>query len=456
MNLASLARMRLAKKALVWLLWLSNLVIIVWFWMQTNGPELYLGVGENLTLPIARLSGLIATFCVLVQFTLMSRASWLEPIFGLDKLAIFHRRNGILAITLIFLHAFLMVFGYSNLSNWSILQQILFFIKSPIISLALISVVLFVLVVATSIYIVRAHLKFEAWYTVHLLTYLAIILVFWHQFIIGTDLLQNPTFRLYWVTIYFFAGLNILIWRFGWPLAKFFYHDFRVEKVVKETPTATSVYITGKNMQDFKAEGGQFVLVRFLTKDMWLQEHPFSLSLRPDGRHFRLTIRQLGDFTNQVPSLKVGTKVIVSGPHGSFTHKNNQLTNKTLYIAGGIGITPIRALLEERRLGLIKGDAILLYGNRNLQETALLSEINQICTKTGVEFYNILSEQPSYKGEKGYIDKEKLQHLVPDITERDVYLCGPPLMVNAIMPALQELGINKKLIHFERFTLHKQ
>lgn len=196
-------------------------------------------------------------------------------------------------------------------------------------------------------------------------------------------------------------------------------------------------------------------MVRFLTKGLGWQEHPFSLSMLPNSKHIRLTIRALGDFTNQVPNIKKGTKVIISGPHGAFTH-DKQVTDKVVYIAGGIGITPIRSLIEERANSPQPGDAVFIYGNRTVADTALMDELKALASKINMPIYNVLSEQPGYRGETGYVDEEKIKRLVPDVTKRDVFLCGPPPMMQGVVAALKKLDVPQGQIHYERFSLHKQ
>lgn len=452
MDRAKIFQIRRAKKMLVWAFWLANVAVIMWFWWQGSGQLL----GSEPFLATARLAGLLATFCALIQFVLMGRVGWLEPIFGLDRLAIFHRRNGMATITLILLHSTLMIVGYSNLTSLSFIEQAIRLAQTvPFVPLAIAAEMLFVTVVASSIYIARKHLRFETWYWVHVLTYAAITLAFWHQFAVGSDLLANQVFWWYWATLYIFTLLNVVIWRVVIPTVRSRYHGFVVQKVVPETPTATSLYITGKHLGGFMARGGKFVMIRILVKGLWTQEHPFSLSMLPNSDHFRVTIRQLGDFTNQIPRVKPGTRVLVSGPYGGFTN-DLQRTGKVVYVAGGIGITPVRAMLEERAQRGDKTDIILLYGNRSQEETALWHEVAQLGDKLGVQIFNILSEQPDYKGEKGFIDKERIIRLVPDIAMRDVFLCGPPAMVQNVLPALKELGVPNKYIHREQFSLHKQ
>ncbi|HSW81170.1 MAG TPA: ferric reductase-like transmembrane domain-containing protein [Candidatus Saccharimonas sp.] len=447
---------RSVKKWLAWGLWAVNLAIIIWFWV-TGNARIELASGDLVAVwhAFARLFGLLATFCALTQFVLMGRAGWLEPIFGMDRLAIFHRRNGIATILLILAHSISIVITHALLTGRGLAGGVELTFGLPYIWWAAIAEALFIITVGTSIFIVRKHLKFEWWYTVHWCNYAAIVIVPFHQLANGDDLVSNPIFRYYWISIYVFAALNMIIWRFGRTIWLYWRHEFKVEKVIQETPNATSVYFTGKNLQTFTAKAGQFILVRFFDKQRVWQEHPFSLSMLPNKDHFRITVRQLGDFTNAVPTIKPGTPVWVSGPFGAFTHEL-QTKQKVLYIAGGIGITPIRSMIEERAHRAQNNTAILLYGNRTQQDTALMGELTSLAAKITMPMYNVLSDQKGYAGEVGFIDKQKIERLVPDIAQRDIFLCGPPPMMTGIKKVLAELGVPASQVHYERFALDKK
>ncbi len=457
MDHAAQANALIIKKVLAWSLWAVNALVIIAFWWTGTGHTFFAEaatLGERL-LVVGRLFGLSATFCLLTQFMLMGRVGWLEPIFGLDRLAVFHRRNGVAALLLLLTHTTLIVTGYALLSDNNVIAQAVEMIGgSALIALAFLAELLIVMTVTLSIYIVRKHLKFETWYAVHLFNYVAIASVLWHQFWYGTDFMINPWMRTYWICVYVLALGSLLVWRVIIPIVRYKQFKFTVEKVVAQTSTANSVYITGKDFARFTARGGQFVLVRFLRHDLWQQEHPFSLSMVPDGRHLRLTIRALGDFTTMMPTLKPGTKVMVSGPYGAFTHEK-QRTNKVLYIAGGIGITPINAMIQERATWENPEDAVMLYGNRSVADTIFLDDLQKLAAKIHMPLYNVLSDQKDYKGETGFVDIDKIKRLVPDFRERDVYVCGPPPMMYGIIDALKRNGMPAELIHYERFALHK-
>jgi hypothetical protein len=96
-----------------------------------------------------------------------------------------------------------------------------------------------------------------------------------------------------------------------------------------------SVYITGKNLEKFKFNPGQYLHVSFLTKGLWAP-HPFSISQAHNGRTIRISVKNSGDHTSRINTLKAGTKVFLEGPFGRFTPAVAK-TNKYLFIAGGIG-----------------------------------------------------------------------------------------------------------------------
>jgi predicted ferric reductase len=260
-DVAGNARRRSIKKAIIWGLWGINLALICYWWAWPNGL-LEVASGDLVTAlhAIARLFGLLATYCALMQFIAMGRIGWLEPVFGLDRLAIFHRRNGIATLGFILLHSSLMTLTHPLLQgsfNFLSIYQL------PYVWLAAVAEVLFITTVGLSIYIVRKHLTFETWYAVHLLNYVAIALIPWHQLTNGGDFLTNTLFAKYWIGLYLFTAVCILYWRFAKPFITFGRHRFVVQKIVKETATAASVYITGTHMEKFTAKGGQLCLCGF-------------------------------------------------------------------------------------------------------------------------------------------------------------------------------------------------
>ena len=138
----------------------------------------------------------------------------------------------------------------------------------------------------------------------------------------------------------------LVVFRLGVPVARSLRHRLRVERVVEEGPGVVSIEIGGVRLERLKARAGQFFTWRFLTRDRWWEAHPFSLSAAPDGRRLRITVKGVGDFTARLRAIPPGTRVIAEGPFGAFTTAARRRPRVAL-IAGGVGITPIRALLED-------------------------------------------------------------------------------------------------------------
>ena len=432
-------------------LWSAALFGVVALWGVTSAPMLANGTSSAL-LSIGSLLGLLATYFALTQFMLMGRIDWIESAFGLDKLAGYHRFNGYAAIILILAHSPFIVASYALRSNTNYVEQYVQIVQTlPYVNLAAIAVVLFVGVVFSSMYIARKRLKFETWYYVHLAVYIAIVFASLHQFAIGSTLLSNDIARGFWLSLYLFVAFNVLMWRFYLPLYNFFKHQFTVDRIVKETPTTTSVYIRAKHLSTFKTTPGQFILVRFLSKQFVFQEHPFSLSMMPKDNMLRVTIRNVGDYTEQIKSLRPGTKVVIAGPFGRFTNVVAK-KEKKLYIAGGVGITPLRAMFEESVER--STNATLLFSNKDTSDVPLKAELDALAKKRNATVSYVYSTEKVRNAEYGRIDGAMVKRLVKDVKDRDVYVCGPPAMMEAVVSDLKKIGVPSEQVHVEQFALH--
>ncbi len=418
-------------------------------WLNSSFELLLSGLPGGL-IALGQLLGLAAALAVLLQFMLMGRIKWVEGPFGLDRIAQFHRLNGYFIITLILVHPFLLTVGYSLTRKIDLVSQYVSFINSfPYVWLAVIAQLLLLGVATASVYIVRKRLKFETWYLVHLSVYVAIFLVFWHQINVGQSFSSHPLLRGLWTALYLFVATNVLYWRFSKVIIDYLRFRFEVAKVVHETDDVISIYIKVRGLARWKSQPGQFILVRFLTKTLVWQEHPFSMSQIPKEGCLRITVKNVGDYTALLQGLKPGTKLMVSGPFGSFT---SALTAnpKKLFLAGGIGLTPLVALMEEAG---IRSDSVFLYGVRTKQEAVLMSELSQLIEPKRMF---LLTSAGTTTGPARRISADLIAEIVPDYLSRDIYLCGPPVMMEAIVQQLKLKSFPLAHLHYERFSLHRQ
>lgn len=437
------------KKLLIFTLFIANFCILLAFWWHFSGPLLFTDSLGPTLISVGRLLGQIATMLVLLQFVLIGRVKWVESVFGLDKLSVIHKWNGYIILVLVLLHPFLITNGHAILNDSTYPGQYIDFLKHwDDVMLAFIGYILLLITIVLSATIIRKRLKYETWYYVHVFNYAAVALISLHQFNFGTAV-ESPAWKYYWFAMYAFAVGNLVWFRFIRPYLKFTKHQFKVAQIEKAGP-ATSIYITGRHMESFKIRAGQFMIFRFLQKGFWWQAHPFSMSMAPNGKEIRLTAKGLGDYTNQLPNIKPDTKVMIDGPHGVFTEAL-AAKEKLLFIAGGIGITPIYSMLEA--MGSRSEHAILLYANKTRLETVFGKELEALAVQKKFNLVHIITDEIVPGFETGRLDKDMLARLVPDITERDIFLCGPPPMIFGLRSSLHELGVAKSNIHFERFTL---
>jgi predicted ferric reductase len=430
------------------LIFASNALLIVAMWVRH-------GQLPNLTHPAAVLTGagqiaaLLGTYSALVQVVLMSRSPWLDEVFGIDRLTGWHRWMGFATLYLITAHVVLTTAGYAMTDGRSFLAQTWVFLTTyPYMLMAYVGFGLFILVAVTSVRAARRRVSHQTWHFIHLYVYLAIALAFAHQLTAGTDFANDPVAIGYWVALYVIAALLVVTFRLAMPARTAMRHRLRVHRLVVEAPDVLSIYITGRNLDELPMRAGQFFKFRFLTRELWWQVHPFSLSAAPNGRYLRITVKQVGDFTRSLTGLRPGTAVIVEGPHGIFTSVRRRRP-RALLIAGGIGIAPLRALIEE--MPQRKNSIALLYRAHSWNDVVFKDELDQLVTARGGVIHYIVGRR-GHEVHPQPFAPGFLAASTPDLKERDVFVCGPREMVDAVLSSLRVLRVPAAQIHCERFA----
>ncbi|HEY2429251.1 MAG TPA: ferric reductase-like transmembrane domain-containing protein, partial [Acidimicrobiales bacterium] len=411
-----------------------GLVVVAMWWHDTPAGSLR-SWAARLT-AAGDVTALVGTYLVLVQIVLIARIPWLERLLGMDRLAVWHRRNGQYSISLLVAHAFLTVWGYALADrSGPVSETTKVVLHYPDVLAGTVGLGLLVAVAVTSVRAARRRLPYQTWYFIHLYTYLAIALSFAHQLATGTDFATHPANRAIWVAMYVLTFALLVAYRVAAPLRRFAIHQLRVAGVTRESPEVVSVYITGKRLADLRAEPGQFFLWRFLTRDGWWQAHPYSLSAAPNPDWLRITVKAVGDHSQSVAGLQPGTRVMAEGPYGAFTARR-RTRRRVALIAGGIGITPLRALIET--LPARKGDLALLYRVSCPEHRLFTDELEEIAARRGAVLRYLVGTREELPDA---LSPRRLRAAVPDIVERDVYVCGPPGMVAATRASLEALGV---------------
>lgn len=418
--------------------------LVVLLWLHDTSSTLH-GFGDYLT-AAGRILGLLAGYAVVVLVVLMARVPLLERRVGADRLARWHAFGGRYTLSLVLSHALLITWGYAVTAHAAPPREAVTLLLSyPDVLMASVAAGLLVAVGVVSARAARARMRYETWYYLHLYTYLAIALAFAHQFATGVDFISNPQARALWILLYAGAGALLLWFRVVAPVRSARRHRLRVYDVQREGRGVVSIVVIGDRMGELSPRPGQFFRWRFLTRDGWWQSHPYSISAVPHDDRLRITIKALGDHSRLIGALVPGTRVVAEGPYGAFT-ADRRTRRRILLLAGGIGITPIRALFESMPAG--PGDVELLYRANRRSDLVFTEELVTIARErhAGLRF---LIGPPG--GPNDPLTADRILAMVPDVTGRDVFLCGPPGMIAAAMAALRGAGVPRRRIHHESF-----
>jgi predicted ferric reductase len=422
----------------------ANVVLVVGLWWRQGGLREIHDLAGLLT-SLGRLTGLLGALLALIQLLLLARIPVLDSV-GLERVSAWHRRNGRACLALLLAHTVLITAGYALADGVPVTREAgdLLTRYSGVL-LATIALGLLVAVVVTSILIVRRRLSYRAWHAVHMTAYAAVALAFSHQIATGHEFKSQPVARGYWWALYGATLAALIAFRIVLPVARSLRHRLHIERVVEVAPGVVSVDIGGERLDRMRVLSGQFLHWRFLARGHWWETHPFSLSAAPDGRRLRITVKSLGDYTARLAALPPGTRVIAEGPCGGLTSLARRHARVVL-IAGGVGITPIRALLED--MPGDPGEIAVIYRVAREEDVLFRDELDELARRRGADLHYVLGDQR----DDGLLSAEGLKQLVPDIADRDVYVCGPPSMAKATRASLRRAGVAPRQVVSEGFA----
>jgi predicted ferric reductase len=424
----------------LWAAVLTNLLIVEVLFVTS-------GAGKNSLLTIAKFFGLHAALIMMLQLILVARLPWLDRRIGMDRLTSWHRWTGFTLLWTVVLHATFIVIGYARLDGLPVVRTFLNLAGVLASLLGMCAAAIIVAVAVVSMRYARRRLRYETWHALHVCLYLAVMIGLVHQFLEGTTFTSSALATAYWWTLWAFVGIALIVGRVVMPLWRNAYHQFRVAAVVPESDNVVSVHITGRHLDRLPARAGQFFIWRFPGHNHWWHANPFSLSAAPNGRTLRLTAKAVGSASAGLRHVPVGTRVFAEGPYGAFTALH-QTRDATLLIAGGVGITPIRALLEESA-----GSVIVLYRVHTTADAVLLGELQALARARGAQVHLLTGRTGAGSPPNAPFEPHNLIALVPDIADRDVFVCGPPAMTSAVLRSLRALKVPRLQVHAERFSL---
>lgn len=406
--------------------------------------------------PFLRDFSVAMAFCAMsiigLQFVLTARIPSLKRPFGSDVVYYFHHQISVVAVGLVLLHV--IVLAIDDRDTWNLLA---FWAAPTRARFAVASLLCLFALVYVSVFRRRLRMEYITWRITHgLLAMGAVAFAMTHMQLVGIYL-SNPWKRILWAVYSAFWVGALAYARIVRPILMKL-HPYEVESVQQERGSAWTVRLAPVGHAGSQFSPGQFAWLTVDRSPFADLEHPFSYSssaAHPGSPCF--TIKATGDFTNQIADIANGTRVYVDGPFGAFSMDRRALASEFVFIAGGIGITPIMSMLRTMRDREDKRACSLIYAARSLDEMTFREELDALRVALNLQLHLVPTvAEAGWKGLSGRIGSEMLTALLPQSCrggECEIYICGPPQMMDAVEDSLLAMDVSLQRIHTERFNL---
>ncbi len=402
---------------------------------------------------LGRTFALMGFVIIAMQFALSSRAKWMERPYGLDMVYGFHKRMAILGGALLVLHPILLISGEATIRlliapdvRWNIW-------------LARAALAFLLLHIFLSVFRSGLGIGFERWRFVHNIFAVSILAAgFVHGMVTSSVSLRLTPLRGLWLAL---AGAAVLFYGYRkifmpvmlrrglWRLAD-------IHRETHDVWTLTFRPPMGRKRFAFLPGQFQFITLR-RGEGLPREEHPFSISSSPAKENMvSSSIKESGDFTRLIGKTRVGDTASIEGPFGRFSYLLHPEDREIVFIAGGIGITPLMGMLRHMRDTRHEHSVLLLYANRSERDIAFRGELSKMEASRipRLRVVHILEYPgPEWNGARGRIDRRILERYAGRSPAQAFYVCGPPPMMDAATRLLRGMGVPENRIRMEVFHL---
>jgi ferredoxin-NADP reductase len=227
--------------------------------------------------------------------------------------------------------------------------------------------------------------------------------------------------------------------------------ETHVKEIIPRTYNVTSFRFPRPAGLNYKA--GQFFFITLRANQKELKKH-FSFSSSPTEKtHIEFTKKLSdSDFSATLKTLKKGDWARIDAPYGQFTFEGEH--KKLGLLAGGIGITPFKAICQYCTDRNLDTKITLLYGNRTENDIVFRKELETMQRQNNnlKVVFTLNEADKKWPGSTGLITVEMIKKEIPDFKETMFYTCGPPKMVEIMEKLVEQLGVPKTQLKREYFT----
>jgi predicted ferric reductase len=399
-------------------------------------------------------AGFVGLSLMCLEFALISRIKAAAQAFGEDSLQLFHNLMGMVALAFLIAHPVLLVIRAYPANCWLNPFAACANAATRAAALALYALIL---LVGLSLWRKKLGIKYEVWQVTHgLLALFVLIAAMIHINVIGR-FTSTPIMRAMWLVYgILVAGLliqyKILLPIWSWN------KTWEVIENRQERGDSRTLVLKPVGHDGYSFQPGQFAWLKTGNTPFGPGQHPISMSSPGDvepGGKVAFTIKDLGDWSGEeVPALKPGDRIWLDGPHGVFTMDRKQAMGY-VFIAGGVGITPLYSMLQTMIDREDVRPVLLFYGGDKWEGLTLREELDALTSRMNLKIIYVLNKShEGWEGETGYVTGEVLQRYLPKQYKRFVYfICGPDPMMDAMEETLPQLGVPRENIQTERFAM---
>lgn len=413
---------------------------IITFFLFLLSKNSFSSVFTNPLLSLSQITSLLGAVLLSFTFILSSRLNFLEKYFGaLDKIYKKHHLYGFISFLLLISHPILLALQAISQS----LSFKIYFLPSNNIAYSSGIIAIYLLIIFL-LFTFLIKLPYHSWYFSHQFMGLIIFFVLFHTLFINSDLSRFAPLKI-WIIFWLSVAL------FSYLYKKFFYtkfgpkYHYAVKKIVNNNGLL-DLYLKNTS-SPLKFHPGQFVFLSFQQKGINQEFHPFSILSTPNSPDLHFAIKIYSDYTASLMDLQENSPVIVMGPYGRLYDALDR-NEKLVFIAGGIGITPLISLIETQLEAEKNSQMTLFYSNRNPDSAFYHQNFQNLSRKNkNFKYYPVFTDTDPR------LSASKILSQVSNFSSSAFIICGPPVMITSFKNQLLALHIPLKNIYYEDFSL---